>query len=53
MENAPQARSIDELLARFPFLLDKTLPYRNWRVETFNSDEARAGRVEPDLVPMQ
>ena len=53
MANAPEARSIDELLARFPFLLDKTLPYRNWRVETFNSDEARAGRVEPDLVPMQ
>ena len=52
MENAPEAQSIDELLARFPFLLDKTLPSRHWRGETFNSDQARVGWVEPDLVPM-
>ena len=52
MENAPEARSIDELLARFPFLLDKNLPYRHWRGETFNSDQARAGWVVPDLVPL-
>ena len=49
---APEAGSIDELLARFPLLLDKSLPYRHWRGETFNSDEARAGWVEPDLVPL-
>jgi len=42
-ENAPEARSIDDLLARFPYLLDKSLPYRHWRAETFNSDRARAG----------
>jgi hypothetical protein len=52
MENAPDARSVDALLAMFPVLLDKTPPYRHWRRETFNSDRARAGWVEPDLVPL-
>jgi type VI protein secretion system component VasK len=52
MENAPEARSIDELLSVFPFLLEKSLPYRHWRTETFNSDPARTGWVEPDLVPL-
>jgi hypothetical protein len=52
MENATEAGSIDDLLARFPFLLDKSLPCRHWRAETFNSDRARAGWVEPDLVPL-
>ena len=52
MQNAPQAGSIDELLARFPFLLDKSLPYRHWREETFKSDKARSRWVEPDLVPL-
>lgn len=53
MENAAEARCIDELLARFPFLLDKTLPYRHWRAETFNSDQALEGWVEPDLLPVR
>jgi hypothetical protein len=52
MENAPGAGAFDELLARFPFLLDKGLPYRHWRADTFNSDGARAGWVESDLVPL-
>jgi hypothetical protein len=52
MENSHDARTIDELLASFPFLLDKGLPYRHWRGETFNSSLARAGWVEPDLVPL-
>ena len=52
MESAPDAGSIDELLARFPFLFDKSLPSRHWQGETFNSDQARAGWVEPDLVPL-
>jgi hypothetical protein len=52
MENAADAGSIDGLLARFPFLLDKSLPYRHWRGEIFNSDRARAGWVEPDLAPL-
>ena len=50
IENAPEVRSIDDLTARFPYLLDKSLPYRHWRAETFKSDRARAGWVEPDLV---
>jgi hypothetical protein len=52
MENAPEAGSIDALLAKFSFLLDKSLPYRHWRGEIFNSDRARAGWIEPDLVPL-
>ncbi len=52
MENATDAGNIDELLARFPFLVDKSLPYRHRRGETFNSDQARAGWVEPDLLPV-
>src|SRR5713101_1320478 len=52
MEHAPEAGSIDATLAKFPFLLDKTLPYRHWLGETFNSDRARAGWVEPDLAPL-
>ena len=51
MANAPEDRSIDELLARFPFLLEKGLPFEHWRGETLNSDQARARWVEPDLVP--
>ncbi len=57
MENAPDVRSIDQLFTRFPFtrfpfLLDKSLAYRHWRGETFNSDQARAGWIEPDLLPV-
>src|SRR2546427_2037600 len=52
MANAPEARSIDELLARFPFLLEKGLPLKHWRGETLNSDQARARWVEPDLLPV-
>ncbi len=52
MNNAKDAKSIDELLEKFPLLLDKNLQYRHWREGTFNSDEARAGWVEPDLVPL-
>src|SRR5207245_10038007 len=35
MENAPEARSIDELLARFPFVLEKGLRFKQWREEAF------------------
>ena len=52
MENATEAGSIDDLLARFPFLLEKSLPFRHWRGETFNSDRARARWIEPDLAPL-
>src|SRR3989475_8846540 len=50
MANAPEARSIDELLARFPFLLEKGLPLKHWRGETLNSDQARACWGGPDLL---
>ncbi len=52
MGNAPDVSNIDELLARFPILLDKNLSRRHWREETFNSDKAQAGWAEPDLLPM-
>src|SRR2546428_12961388 len=52
MANAPDSRSIDELLARSLFLLEKGLPLKHWRAETFTSDQARACWVEPDLVPL-
>jgi len=52
MANAPEARSIAELLARFPFLLERGLPFKHWRGETLNSDQARACWVEPDLLPV-
>jgi len=52
MDHAKGARSIDELLAIFPILLDKSLPYRHWTGETFNSERARAGWIEPDQVPL-
>ena len=52
MEKETDVGSSDVLLARFPFLLEKSLPYRHWRGEIFNSDRARAGWVEPDLVPL-
>jgi hypothetical protein len=52
MEDAPEAKSIEELLGRSPFLLDKSLPYRHWRGEIFNSDRARAGWVEPDVATL-
>lgn len=52
MGNAPEARNIDELFSRFPFLLDKGLPHRHWREETFNSERARADWIEPDLFPI-
>ncbi len=52
MENAGETTSVDDLLEKVPMLLDKNLPYRHWREGTFNSDRARAGWVEPDLVPL-
>jgi hypothetical protein len=51
-ENAPDANNLDELIARFPILLDKNLPYRHWKSETFNSQEARISWVGPDLLPL-
>src|SRR5207302_10979897 len=46
MENAPEARSIDELLAMFRFLLEKGLPFKHWWVVILKSDRGRANVVE-------
>lgn len=48
----PSAGSFDGFIAKFPMLLDKSLPFRHWERETLLADEARAGWVEPDRVPM-
>jgi hypothetical protein len=50
--DAADAKNIDELMEKFPFLCDKNLPYRHWKRETFDSDGARAGWVEPDIAPL-
>jgi hypothetical protein len=52
MKEAADAKNIDELIEKFPFLTDKDLPYRHWRRGTIDSDGARAGWVEPDMAPM-
>ena len=52
MSLAPEAKGIDELIARFPLLLEKDLPYRHWTRSTFDSQHARAGWVPPDLSPL-
>lgn len=51
-ENAADANNIDELIAKFPILLDKNLPYKHWRNESFNSPEARASWIAPDILPL-
>src|SRR2546422_2577472 len=50
MANAPEARSIAELLARFPFLLERGLPFKHWRGETLNSGQGRACWVWPGFL---
>jgi hypothetical protein len=52
MSEAPHVRGIDELVDRFPILLEKDLPYRHWTHTTFDSQDARAGWVSPDLSPL-
>src|SRR5260370_25308800 len=52
MEKSTQGGSVDDLLARFPFLLDKSLPYRHWRAENFQSAPERSGWGEAGLVPL-
>ncbi|OLD02081.1 hypothetical protein AUG19_04410 [archaeon 13_1_20CM_2_54_9] len=52
IKNAGETRSLDDLLEKFPMLLDKSLPYRHWREGTFNSDKARAVWLEPDVAPL-
>lgn len=46
------ATSFDELLEEAPHLADKELPFRHWSRELLFSPAARAGWVEPDLLPL-
>ncbi len=50
--SARDAKTIDDLIDRFPLLLDKNLPYRHWKSESFNSQEARTSWVPPDILPL-
>jgi len=52
MELAPVAESTDELVERFPILLEKGLPYRHWSRDCFDSAEARKSWVPPDLLQL-
>jgi hypothetical protein len=51
-ENAQEVESIDQLIEKFPILLDKNLPYQHWSSESFNSHEARTSWVPPDILPL-
>ena len=42
----------DAFLAAFPFLLDPGLAERHWSADELWSEAARAGWIEPDLVPL-
>ena len=42
----------EAFLAAFPFLLDPGLAERHWSADELWSEAARAGWVEPDLVPL-
>lgn len=52
MENTVEATSLDELVEKFPILLDKGLPYKHWTSELFNSQEARTNWIAPDILPL-
>ena len=45
----PEISTFDAVLAAFPRLLEKDLPYRHWRRETMASPAAREQWVEPDI----
>lgn len=43
---------IDQAIEQMPLLMDKSLPFRHWSRELMFGAEARAGWVEPDLLPI-
>jgi hypothetical protein len=49
LADAPHRCSFEQLVARSPELLDKSLPLRHYSRERLFSDAARAAWVEPDL----
>lgn len=46
----PDVTSVEQMLAVYPALADQSLPERHW--SNLDSDESRAGWVEPDLIPI-
>jgi hypothetical protein len=50
--NDSDENDVDELIERFPFLLEKDLPYRHWSKEIFNSTGSRSHWIPPDLRPV-
>ena len=48
----PEVDDFERFLVAFPLLLDTALPSRHWGAETMWSAQARAGWVEPDLLPL-
>jgi CDP-diacylglycerol--glycerol-3-phosphate 3-phosphatidyltransferase len=48
----PDLTDFDAFLAAFPYLLDKSLPYRHWTPETMGSAAARARWIEPDVLAL-
>jgi hypothetical protein len=52
VERHPEVADFDEFLAIWPGLADKTSINRHYSPALVNSAAARAGWVEPDLLPM-
>jgi hypothetical protein len=52
VEARPEIDDFDRFLEVFPLLLDKGLPFRHWTRETMLGPAARAGWVEPDVLPL-
>jgi hypothetical protein len=46
----PDVTSVEQMLDVYPALRDQSLPDRHW--SNLDSEEARAGWVEPDLIPL-
>jgi len=52
LEQTSGVDNVDELVERFPMLLEKGLPFRHWSRNSFDSAEARKSWVPPDLTPL-
>ena len=46
----PDVTSVEQMLVVYPALADQSLPERHW--SNLDSEETRAGWVEPDLIPL-
>src|SRR5262245_21123791 len=52
LEAFPGMEHFDDLLARFPAALDKSIVYRHYSTAALGSPAARHGWVAPDLLPL-